>query len=204
MKNFNLDDKFGTIALVIALIILFVTIFQKCNKNDVQIIYKENPKLIEINSKLESEVQKLQSEICDHKKNIEKLTETKEQQKKQLNKLTQKLESEIVENIEKTQDSTLILYIYEVRANQNDLINTYETIFEEKDSIIQKQEKVIQSYVIANEKLSNEIEKLHAEKNELLINEMAYKDQIKKRNKIITAGCAIVAAGITTAILINR
>ena len=52
--------------------------------------------------------------------------------------------------------------------------------------------------------MSNEIEKLHAEKNEMLINEMMYKDKIKKRNRIIVAGGAIVAAGITTAILINR
>jgi hypothetical protein len=52
--------------------------------------------------------------------------------------------------------------------------------------------------------MSAEIERLHAEKNEMLINEMTYKDQIKKRNKIIIAGGAIVAAGITTAILINR
>ncbi len=52
--------------------------------------------------------------------------------------------------------------------------------------------------------MSNEIERLHAENNEMLINEMISRDKIKKRNKIIIAGGAIVAAGITTAILITR
>ena len=52
--------------------------------------------------------------------------------------------------------------------------------------------------------MSNEIERLHAENNEMLINEMINRDKIKKRNKILIAGGAIVAAGITTAILINK
>ena len=52
--------------------------------------------------------------------------------------------------------------------------------------------------------MSNEIERLHAKNNEMLINEMINRDKIKKRNKIIVVGGAIVTAGITTAILINR
>ena len=73
-----------------------------------------------------------------------------------------------------------------------------------KDSLILEKNNIIKSYVLATDKMTNEIERLHAEKNELLINEMMSKGKIKKRNKIIVVGSAVVAAGITTAILINK
>ena len=106
--------------------------------------------------------------------------------------------------VEETEDTTLISLFDEVVANQESLISSLENTIKLKDSIILEKDKIIESYVFATEKMSNEIERLHAENNEMLINEMTYKDKIKKRNRIIIAGGAIVAAGITTAILINR
>jgi hypothetical protein len=127
-----------------------------------------------------------------------------EKQAKDLAESMQNLEYEIVKTVEETEDTTLISLFDEVATNQENLINSLENTIKLKDSIISEKDKIIESYVFATDKMSNEIERLHAENNEMLINEMIRKDKIKKRNKIIIAGGAIVAAGITTAILINR
>jgi len=191
----------GFAAIVCLVVILLIT----CNhRKNVLVIERENSVLRNINKTLTDEVSKSQDKILVLEKKIESMEILNEKQAKDLAESMQNLEYEIVKTVEETEDTTLISLFDEVATNQERLISSLENTIKLKDSVILEKDKIIESYVFATEKMSNEIERLHAEKNEMLINEMTYKDQIKKRNKIIVVGGAIVAAGITTAILINR
>ncbi len=199
-KNSGYVIGFATIACLV--VILLVT----CNqgKKNVIVIERENSMLRNINKALTDEVAESQDKILILEEKIESMEILNEKQAKDLAESMQNLEYEIVKTVEETEDTTLISLFDEVAANQENLINSLENTIKLKDSVIAEKDKIIESYVFATEKMSNEIERLHAENNEMLINEMSYKDQIKKRNKIIVAGGVIVAAGITTAILISR
>ena len=191
----------GFAAIACLVVILLIT----CNhRKNVLVIERENSVLRNINKTLTDEVAKSQDKIVVLEKKIESMEILNEKQAKDLAESMQDLEYEIVKTVEETEDTVLISLFDEVAANQERLISSLENTIKLKDSVISEKDKIIESYVFATEKMSDEIERLHAEKNEMLINEMTYKDQIKKRNKIIVVGGAIVAAGITTAILINR
>lgn len=192
----------GFAAIVCLVVILLITCNQR--KENVLVIERENAMLRNINKTLTDDVAKSQDKILILEKKIESMEILNEKQAKDLAESMQNLEYEIVKTVEETEDTTLISLFDEVASNQESLISGLENTIKLKDSIILEKDKIIESYVFATEKMSNEIERLHAEKNEMLINEMTYKDKIKKRNRIIIAGGAIVAAGITTAILINR
>jgi hypothetical protein len=198
----NSKHIIGFTAIVCLVVILLFTCNQR--KKNVIVIERENSMLRNINKTLTDEVAKSQDKILVLEKKIESMEILNEKQAEDLAESMQNLEYEIVKTVEETEDTTLISLFDEVAANQESLINSLENTIKLKDSIIAEKDKIIESYVFATDKMSNEIERLHAEKNEILINEMTYKGQIKKRNKIIIAGGAIVAAGITTAILINK
>ena len=83
---------------------------------------------------------------------------------------TENLESEVIEVVKIVQDSTLIILLDRVKFEQKSLVKTYENIIELKDSVIFEKDNLIKSYVFATEEMSNEIGKLHAENNELIIN----------------------------------
>ena len=192
----------GFAAITCLVVISIVTCNQR--KKNVLVIERENTTLRNINKTLTDEVSKSQDKILILEKKIESMEILNEKQAKDLAESMQNLEYEIVKTVEETEDTTLISLFDEVAANQESLISGLENTIKLKDSIISEKDKIIESYVFATEKMSNEIERLHAENNEMLINEMTYKDKIKKRNRIIVAGGAIVAVGITTAILINK
>ena len=191
----------GFAAIVCLVVILLITCNQRKN---VLVIERENAMLRNINKTLTDDVAKSQDKILVLEEKINDMEILNKKQSEKLSESMQNLEYEIVKTVEETEDTTLISLFDEVAANQECLINSLENTIKLKDSIILEKDKIIESHVFATEKMSNEIERLHAEKNEMLINEMTYKDKIKKRNRIIIAGGAIVAAGITTAILINR
>lgn len=199
-KNSGYIIGFASIACLV--VILLIT----CNhsKKNVIVIERENSMLRNINKVLTDEVAKSQDKIVFLEKKIESMEILKEKQAKDLAESMENLEYEIVKTVEETEDTALISLFDEVAANQENLINSLENTIKLKDSIISEKDKIIESYVFATDKMSNEIERLHAENNEMLINEMINRDKIKKRNRIIVAGGAIVAAGITTAILISR
>lgn len=195
----------GYIVGFVAIVCLVVVLLFTCNrKKNVVVIERENATLRNINKTLTNEVAKSQDKILILEEKIECMEILNEKQAKDLAESMQNLEYEIVKTVEETEDTTLISLFDEVAANQESLISGLENTIKLKDSIIVEKDKIIESYVFATEKMSNEIERLHAENNEMLINEMINRDKIKKRNRIIVAGGAIVAAGITTAILINR
>ena len=198
-KNSGYIIGFATIVCLV--VILLVTCNQRKN---VLVIERENTTLRNINKTLTDEVSKSQDKILILEKKIESMEILNEKQAKDLAESMQNLEYEIVKTVEETEDTTLISLFDEVAANQENLISSLENTIKLKDSVILEKDKIIECYVFATEKMSNEIQILHAKNNEMLINEMICKDKIKKRNKIIIAGGAIVAAGITTAILINR
>ena len=198
-KNSGYIIGFATITCLV--VILLITCNQRKN---VIVIERENSMLRNINKTLTNEVAKSQDKILILEKKIESMEILNEKQAKDLAESMQNLEYEIVKTVEETEDTTLISLFDEVAANQESLISGLENTIKLKDSIISEKDKIIESYVFATEKISNKIERLHAENNEMLINEMICKDKIKKRNRIIVAGGAIVAAGITTAILINK
>ena len=189
-----------------AIVCLVITLLATCNhrKKNVLVIERENSKLQAINKTLTDEVAKSQDKILILEKKIDSMEILNEKQAKDLAESMQNLEYEIVKTVEETEDTTLISLFDEVVANQESLISGLENTIKLKDSIIVEKDKIIESHVFATDKMSNEIERLHAENNEMLINEMISRDKIKRRNKIIIAGGAIVAAGITTAILIHR
>jgi hypothetical protein len=198
-KNSGYIIGFATIVCLV--VILLAT----CNhRKNVIVIERENTTLRNINKTLTDEVSKSQDKILILEKKIESMEILNEKQAKDLAESMQNLEYEIVKTVEETEDTTLISLFDEVAANQENLISSLENTIKLKDSVILEKDKIIESYVFATEKMSNEIERLHAENNEMLINEIINRDKIKKRNRIIVAGGAIVAAGITTAILINR
>jgi hypothetical protein len=196
----------GYVIAFASIVCLVVILLITCNqgKKNVLVIERENSMLRHINKSLTGEVAKSQDKILILEEKIESMEILNEKQAKDLAESMQNLEYEIVKTVEETEDTTLISLFDEVAANQESLISGLENTIKLKDSIILEKNKIIESYVFATDKMSNEIERLHAENNEMLINEMIRKDKIKKRNKIIIAGGAIVAAGITTAILINR
>ena len=188
------------------IVCLVVILLATCNhrKKNVLVIERENTTLRNINKTLTDEVSKNQDKILILEKKIESMEILNEKQAKDLAESMQDLEYEIVKTVEETEDTVLISLFDEVAANQERLISSLENTIKLKDSVISEKDKIIESYVFATDKMSNEIERLHAENNEMLINEMINRDKIKKRNRIIVAGGVIVAAGITTAILINR
>ena len=199
-KNSGYIIGFAVIACLV--VILLATCNQR--KKNVLVIERENTTLRNINKTLTDEVVKSQDKILVLEKKIESMEILNEKQAKDLAESMQNLEYEIVKTVEETKDTVLISLFDEVAANQESLISSLENTIKLKDSVISEKDKMIESYVFATEKMSNEIERLHAENNEMLINEMISRDKIKKRNRIIVVGGAIVAAGITTAILINR
>jgi len=195
----------GYIVGFAAIICLVVILLATCNhRKNVLVIERENSMLRNINKTLTSEVAKSQDKILILENKIKSMEILNEKQAKDLAESMQNLEYEIFKTVEETEDTTLILLFDEVATNQENLISSLENTIKLKDSIIAEKDKIIESYVFATDKMSNEIERLHAENNEMLINEMINRDKIKKRNRIIVAGGAIVAAGITTAILINK
>lgn len=199
-KNSGYVIGFAAIACLV--VILLITCNQR--KKNVIVIERENTMLRNINKTLTNEVAKSQDKILILEKKIESMEILNEKQAKDLAESMQNLEYEIVKTVEETEDTTLISLFDEVATNQESLISSLENTIKLKDSVILEKDKIIESYVFAIDKMSNEIERLHAENNEMLINEMINRNKIKKRNKIIAAGGVIVAAGITTAILINR
>lgn len=199
-KNSGYVIGFAAIACLV--VILLITCNQR--KKNVIVIERENSMLRHINKTLTNEVAKSQDKILILEKEIESMEILNEKQAKDLAESMQDLEYEIVKTVEETEDTTLISLFDEVATNQESLISSLENTIKLKDSVISEKDKIIESYVFAIDKMSNEIERLHAENNEMLINEMINRNKIKKRNKIIAAGGVIVAAGITTAILINR
>lgn len=207
MKNVNqfFKQNVATLAALAAIILLLVilAIWDSAGKNEPLIIYKQNPELLEINENLKNQVSESESKIIVLQSKIETLEKTKKQQSWNLSNSTENLESEVVEVVKIVQDSTLIFLLDRVKIEQKSLVKTYENIIVLKDSVIFENENMIQSYVFATDKLSNEIESLHAKNNELLINESRNKDKIKKRNRIIVVGCSVVAAGIAGVVLLN-
>jgi len=196
----------GTALSLFAVVIIFAIIAGiagRLTQDDPIVIYKENPELLKINSELQNQVFEHESKILILEAKIDNLEKTKTQQSWNLVNSTNNLESEVVEVVKIVQDSTLIFLLDDVKIEQKSLVKTYENIIVLKDSVIYEKDNLIQSYVFATDKLGNEIEKLHAENNELIINNSKNKGKIKKRNRIIVAGCLTVAAGIAGVILLN-
>lgn len=196
----------GTALSLFAVIIIFAIIAGiagRLTQDDPIVIYKENPELLKINSDLKEQIFEHESKILILEAKIDNLEKTKTQQSWNLVNSTQSLETEVVEVVKIVQDSTLIFLLDDVKIEQKNLIETYENIIVLKDSVIFEKDNLIQSYVFATDKMSNEIEKLHAENNELIINNSKNKGKIKKRNRIIVVGCSVVAAGIAGVILLN-
>ena len=197
----------GTALSLFAVIIIFAIIAGiagRLTQDEPIVIYKENPELLKINSELQNQIFEHESKILILEAKIDNLEKTKTQQSWNLANSTQSLEAEVVEVVKVVKDSTLIFLLDDVKIEQKNLVKTYENIIVLKDSVIFEKDNLIQSYVFATDKLSNEIEKLHAENNELIINNSKNKDKIKKRNRIIVVGCSVVAAGIAGVILLSR
>lgn len=201
----NFMKKGGAVALLIVAIglIIIAKIYDK-PENETLVLYKDNPELQKINETLKNQVSKSESKILVLEAKIKTLEKTKKQQSWNLSNSTDNLETEIVEIVKIVQDSTLISLLNRVKVEQNNLAETYENIIELKDSVIVEKDNMIKSYIFATDKMSNEIEILHAKNNELLINENRNKSKIKKRNKIIVIGGSVVAAGIVGVILLSR
>lgn len=208
MKNLInfLKQDWGILA-IFSLIVGLVIIANTCGNDwisETLVIYKQNPELQKINDELKNQIFERESKILVLQSKIETLEKTKKQQSWNLANSTDKLETEIVETVEIVQDSTLIFLLDRVKIEQKNLVKTYENIIELKDSVILEKDGMIQSYVLATDKMSDEIESLHAKNNELIINDSRNKGKIKKRNRIIVVGGSIVAAGIAGVILIGR
>ena len=209
MKKFIdfIKTEAGAIILIyvaIVFLVIFVKIGDAFYKSESLVIYKQNPELLRINEELKTKVFESESKILVLQSKIETLEKTKKQNSWNLANSTDKLETEIKEVVEIVQDSTLIILLDRVKLEQKKLVKTYENIIELKDSVILEKDNMIQSYVFATDKLSNEIEVLHAKNNELIINESRNRSKIKNRNRIIVVGSTIVAAGIAGVILIGR
>lgn len=190
-------------AAIACLVVISLITYNQREKN-VLVIERENPELQAINKTLTFEVAKSQNKIFILEEKIKSMEILNKKQAEKLSESMQNLEYEIVKTTEETKDTALISLFDEVAINQENLISSLENTIKLKDSVITEQDNIIKSYVLATEKMSNEIQILHAKNNEMLINEMMSKGKIKKRNNIIVVGSAIVAAGITTAILIKK
>ena len=209
MKKFVefLKTDTGIMLSIFTVIVIAMIVAWTCDiseQNEPIIIYKQNPELQKINDELKTKVCESESKILVLQTKIETLEKTKTQNSWNLANSTDKLETEIVEVVEIVQDSTLIILLDRVKLEQKNLVKTYENIIELKDSVIFEKDNLIQSYVFATDKLSNEIEVLHAKNNELLINDSRNKSKIKNRNRIIVVGSTIVAAGIAGVVLLSR
>lgn len=191
------------VVVVIAIILVAVSI-HKNRENSILILDRENPALQNINKTLTFDVLKYQNKILILEEKIKDMETLQKQQAEKLSESMQDLEYEIVKTVEETQDTTLISLFDEMQKDQENIIENYVKTIALKDSVILEKDNVIKSYVLATEKMSNEIEILHAKNNELLINSSRDKSKIKKRNKVIAVGSAIIVGGITTAILLNR
>lgn len=189
---------------IIVVTMIFAWTCDRSAQNEPIVIYKQNPELQKINEELKTKVSESESKILVLQSKIENLEKTKKQNSWNLANSTNNLETEIVEVVKIVQDSTLIILLDRVKLEQKNLVKTYENIIELKDSVIFEKDNLIQSYVFATDKLSNEIEVLHAKNNELIINDSRNKSKIKNRNKIIIVGGSIVTAGIAGAVLLSR
>lgn len=206
-KLINFLKQNWDILAIFTLIVLVVIIANTCGnleQSEPIVLYRENPELQKINSELKNQIFESKSKILILETKIENLEKTKNQQSWNLVNSTENLETEVIEVVKIVQDSTLIILLDRVKFEQKSLVKTYENIITLKDSVIFEKDNLIKSYVLATDKMSNEIEKLHAENNELIINNSKNKGKIKKRNRIIVVGSAIVAAGIATVILIKK
>lgn len=189
---------------VIVVIIVAVNTCENSCKNEPLVLYKQNPELQDINKTLTFDVAKYQNKILILEEKIKDMETLNKQLTAKLSESTENLEYEIVKAVEETQDTSLIVLFDEMQKDQQNLIENYVKTIALKDSVILEKDNVIKSYVIATDKMSNEIGSLHAKNNEMLINEMMSKGKIKKRNRVIAVGSAIIVGGITTAILLNR
>lgn len=196
-------DVLVIFSVIVVIIVAVNTCGDSC-KNEPLVLYKQNPELQDINKTLTFDVAKYQNKILILEEKIKDMETLNKQLAVKLSESTENLEYEIVKAVEETQDTSLIVLFDEMQKDQQNLIENYEKIIELKDSVIDEKNNVIQSYVIATNKMSNEIEILHAKNNEMFINEMMSKGKIKKRNRIIAVGSAVIVGGITTAILLNR
>jgi uncharacterized membrane protein YdfJ with MMPL/SSD domain len=208
MENIKLFIRSYAAVIILTAFIVFM-LFLAFNldalvKNEPLVLYKQNPELSKINEDLKNQVFEREAKILVLETKIETLEKTKKQQSWNLANSTNNLETEVIEVVKIVQDSTLIILLDRVKLEQKSLVKTYENIIELKDSVIFETDKMVQSYVIATDKMSNEIESLHAKNNELLINESRNKGKIKKRNRIIIIGGSIVAAGIGGLILLSK
>ena len=199
-KNLAYIIGFAAIAYLIG--VLFIAYNQR--EKSILIVERENPELQAINKTLTFEVAESQNKILILEEKIKSMEILNKKQAEKLTGSMQNLVYEIVKTVEETKDTALISLFDEVVINQENLISGLEKTIKLKDSVITEQDNIIKSYVLATEKMSNEIQILHAENNEMLINEMMCKGKIKKRNNIIVVCSAIVAAGITTSILIKK
>ena len=199
-KNLAYIIGFAAIAYLIGVLLIAYNQREK----SILIVDRENPELQAINKTLTFEVAESQNKILILEEKIKSMEILNKKQAEKLSESMQNLEYEIIKTVEETKDTSLISLFDEVVINQENLISGLEKAIKMKDSVITEQDNIIKSYVLATEKMSNEIQILHAEKNEMLINEMMCKGKIKKRNNIIVVGSAVVAAGITTAILIKK
>ena len=209
MKKFMefLKTDTGIMLSVFTVIVIAMIAAWTCDRsaqNEPIVIYKQNPELQKINDELKTKVCESESKILVLQTKIETLEKTKKQNSWNLANSTNNLETEIKEVVEIVQDSTLIILLDRVKLEQKKLVKTYENIIELKDSVILEKDGIIQSYVLATDKMSDEIELLHAKNNELLINDSRNKSKIKNRNKIIIVGGSIVTAGIAGAVLLSR
>ena len=209
MKKFIdfIKTEAGAIILIyvaIVFLVIFVKIGDAFYKSESLVIYKQNPELQKINEELKTKVFESESKILVLQSKIETLEKTKKQNSWNLANSTDKLETEIKEVVEIVQDSTLIILLDRVKLEQKNLVKTYENIIELKDSVILEKDGIIQSYVLATDKMSDEIELLHAKNNELIINDSRNKSKIKNRNKIIIVVGSLVAAGIAGVVLLSR
>ena len=209
MKKFMefLKTDTGIMLSVFTVIVIAMIAAWTCDRsaqNEPIVIYKQNPELQKINEELKTKVFESESKILVLQTKIETLEKTKKQNSWNLANSTNNLETEIKEVVEIVQDSTLIILLDRVKLEQKKLVKTYENIIELKDSVILEKDGIIQSYVLATDKMSDEIELLHAKNNELLINDSRNKSKIKNRNKIIIVGGSIVTAGIAGAVLLSR
>ena len=208
MKNLiNFFKQDWDILAIFAIIVVVAIIANTCGNLEQSkpiVLYRENPELQKINSELKNQIFESESKILVLETKIENLEKTKNQQSWNLVNSTENLEAEVIEVVKIVQDSTLIILLDRVKFEQKSLVKTYENIITLKDSVIFEKDNLIKSYVFATEEMSNEIGKLHAENNELIISNSKNRGKINKRNRIIVVGSAIVAAGIATVISISR
>ena len=201
---FKSDANILAIAGIVIMLVILVITVNIFDKKEPVVIYKQSPELLKIKDELKNQVFESESKILVLETKIESLEKLKVQNSQDLTNSTIDLEKEVVEVVKIVQDSALIVLLDDVKIEQQNLVNTYENIIELKDSVILEQNEMIRSYVIATDKLSNEIEILHAKNNELIINNSRNKSKIKKRNRIIAIGGTVIIAGITGAILLRQ